>query len=64
VRVSRLSAAEWQVVSDTLGAWAAGHADREPSDLGVRVTCLASPEPRPPGSRPDCDFAVPLRARA
>jgi len=55
---------EWQVVSDTLRAWAAGHAGREPSDLCVRVTYLATPQPRAPGSRPDCDVAVPLRARA
>jgi DNA-binding transcriptional MerR regulator len=61
---AELSSAEWQLVSDTLRAWAAGHDDREPSDLGVRVTYLASPQPRVPGSRPDCDFAVPLRATA
>jgi hypothetical protein len=56
-----LSAAHWQVVSDTLRAWSAGQDGRRPSDLGVRVTYLASPKPITADSRPDCDLAVPLQ---
>jgi DNA-binding transcriptional MerR regulator len=56
-----LSAARWQVVSGSLHDWAVGHPERQPSDLGVRVTYLASPPPITADSRPDCDFAVPLR---
>jgi hypothetical protein len=37
----------WQLVSDTLHGWAAEH-QRQPRDLGVRVTWLASPLPSPP----------------
>jgi DNA-binding transcriptional MerR regulator len=54
-----VSPAQWQLVSDTLYAWAAEQ-QRRPSELGVRVTYLATP-PRTPDSRPDLDFAVPLR---
>jgi DNA-binding transcriptional MerR regulator len=54
-----LSAAQWQLISENLRAWSAEH-HRVPADLGVRVTYLAHP-PITPDSRPDCDFAVPLR---
>ena len=56
---AEVSPAQWQVVSDTLFTWAAQQ-QRQPSELGVRVTYLA-PRPRTAGSRPDLDFAVPLR---
>jgi hypothetical protein len=61
---AELRAAHWQVVSDTLHDWAAGHPERRPSELGIRVTYLASTLPVTAGSRPDCDFAVPLRENA
>ena len=54
----QISAAQWQVVAQTLISWGAEHR-RQASDLGVRVTYLANP-PRTAQSRPDCDFAVPL----
>ncbi len=56
---AELSPPQWQVVSDTLFAWAREQ-QRQPSDLGVRITYLAA-APRTAGSRPDLDFAVPLR---
>jgi hypothetical protein len=52
------SAAEWQLVSESLRAWADGHG-AQPRDLGMRVTFLAS-KPVTETSRPDCDFAVPF----
>ena len=55
---AQVSAAQWQVVAQTLQAWGAEQ-HRKPSDLGVRVTYLATP-PRTADSRPDCDFAIPL----
>ena len=55
------TAAEWQLCSESLRAWADEHAAR-PADLGVRVTYLASPPPITETSRPDCDFAVPIAA--
>jgi DNA-binding transcriptional MerR regulator len=54
-----LAASQWQVISDNLRAWAAEQ-HREPSGLGARLTYVAHP-PITPDSRPDCDFAVPLR---
>jgi DNA-binding transcriptional MerR regulator len=54
-----VSAAQWQVISATLYTWATEW-HRQPNDLGVRVTYLATP-PRTADSRPDLDFAVPLR---
>jgi DNA-binding transcriptional MerR regulator len=54
-----VGAPQWQLISDTLFAWAA-QLQRQPSELGVRVTYLAEP-PRTADSRPDLDFAVPLR---
>jgi DNA-binding transcriptional MerR regulator len=54
-----LTASQWQVISENLRGWAAEQ-NREPADLGVRLTYRAHP-PITPDSRPDCDFAVPLR---
>ncbi|MFZ1993721.1 MAG: helix-turn-helix domain-containing protein [Solirubrobacteraceae bacterium] len=54
--------AEWQLVSESVRAWAAEHAVQA-SDLGVRVTFLAS-RPITDTSRPDCDFAVPIAPTA
>jgi hypothetical protein len=54
----QISAARWQVASESLFNWA-GQRGRHASDLGVRVTFLAS-GPITAGSAPDCDFAVPL----
>ena len=50
--------AQWQLVSESLHAWAEEHAAR-PSDLGVRVTYVASTPPEVARGS-DCDFAVPL----
>ncbi len=55
---AQISAAQWQVVAQTLQAWGAEQ-HRRPSDLGVRVTYLATP-PRTADSGPDQDFAIPL----
>ncbi len=52
-------AAQWQVVAETVQAWAAEQ-HRQPANLGARVTFLAR-LPITADSRPDCDFAVPLR---
>lgn len=51
--------AQWPVITDSLQAWGAQR-HRQPSDLGMRVTLLARP-PITADSRPDVDFAVPLR---
>lgn len=56
-------AAEWPLIAEALHAWAAEHhvdVIRQP-DLGARVTYTARP-PVTAGSRPDCDYAVPLTA--
>jgi len=50
--------AQWQLVSESLQAWAEGRAVR-PSDLGMRITYLAT-DPPDETRGPDCDFAVPL----
>ncbi|MGO8683101.1 MAG: hypothetical protein ACLQUT_00750 [Thermoleophilia bacterium] len=55
----QLSVAQWQTASETLRSWAAGE-QRQPSELGVRVTLLVQ-LPLTADSLPDCDFAVPLR---
>lgn len=56
----QVSPAQWQLVSESMQAWAEGHAVR-PSDLGMRVTYVWS-HPRVDETRgPDCDFAVPLQ---
>jgi DNA-binding transcriptional MerR regulator len=57
----RTSGVEWQLVSESLRAWA-DERGVEPVDLGVRITYLASP-PRAGGTGPDCDFAVPFASR-
>jgi DNA-binding transcriptional MerR regulator len=54
---AELSFPQWQLVSEVLHTWVAKQ-QRQPSDLGVRVTYLASRGAAP--HRPDCDFAVPL----
>ncbi len=55
---NQMSPARWQFVSEALRIWGTER-DRQPSELGVRVTFLA-PSPVTPESVPDCDFAVPL----
>lgn len=55
-----LDAPAWQLVSDALQGWADEH-HREGSGLGVRLTYLAPPPPHTAASRPDIDFAAPLR---
>ena len=54
----QIGAAQWQLVSESLRAWASEHG-AHPSELGVRVTFLAN-VPVTEGSEPDCDFAVPV----
>lgn len=54
----QISPAQWQMVSQSLHAWAGEHG-AQPTALGVRVTYLAS-APVTEGSVPDCDFAVPV----
>ena len=59
-----LPAAQWQAVSDWPGAWLAEQ-QRQPSDLGLRVTLLATTAPVTDASRRGgSDFALPLRDRA
>jgi hypothetical protein len=50
--------AQRQLVSESLHAWGEEHAAR-PSDLGVRITYLAS-TPLDTTRGPECDFALPL----
>lgn len=52
------NAAQWQLVSEILLAWSAER-DRQPSELGVRVTFLATLRVTAE-SVSDCDFAVPV----
>jgi len=40
-----------------------GKREAQPSELGVRITYLATPPVINDVSVPDCDFAVPLRRR-
>ncbi|MGO9872712.1 MAG: hypothetical protein ACLPVY_02845 [Acidimicrobiia bacterium] len=56
---TEITATQWQVVYETMRTWGDEH-HREPASLGVRVTFLAHP-PITADSRPECDFAVPLR---
>jgi hypothetical protein len=55
----QIAAPQWQLAVQSLQDWAATE-QRLPSELGVRVTFLAS-RPVTADSAPDCDFAVPLR---
>ncbi|HUA71138.1 MAG TPA: helix-turn-helix domain-containing protein [Solirubrobacteraceae bacterium] len=55
---NEIGPAQWQLASESLHAWGEEHRAR-PSDLGVRVTYLAS-MPLDERRGPDCDFAVPL----
>jgi DNA-binding transcriptional MerR regulator len=56
---SEFSSAEWQLAAQSLRDWAAARR-QQASDLGVRITYLASP-PIAAASRPACDFAIPLQ---
>ncbi len=56
---TQISPPQWQFVSEALHSWGVEQ-DRQPSELGVRVTFLTTP-PLTPDSVPDCNFAVPLR---
>ena len=57
-------AAQWQAVSDSGTAWLAEQ-QRQPSDLGLRVTLLATTAPVTDASRRGgSDFALPLGDRA
>jgi hypothetical protein len=56
--------AQWQAASDSALAWAAEH-QRQPSDLGLRVTLLTTAAPVTDASRRGgSDFALPLRYQA
>ena len=58
------TAAQWQAVGDSALAWAAEQ-QRQPSDLGLRVTLLTTAAPVTDASRRGgSDFALPLRDRA
>jgi hypothetical protein len=57
-RGGETSPVQWQLVSESLRAWADEQHAR-PSGLGATVTFLATREAIEPRS-PDCDFAVPL----
>jgi hypothetical protein len=53
-----------RLVSDSAGAWAAEQ-QRQPSDLGLRVTLLTTAAPVTDARRRGgSDFALPLRERA
>ena len=59
-----LTAAQSQLLSDSFTAWAAEQ-QRQPSDLGLRVTLLTTAAPVTDASRRGgSDFALPLRDRA
>lgn len=56
--------AQWQAAGDSALAWAAEQ-QRQPSDLGLRVTLLTTAAPvTDASSRAGSDFALPLRDRA
>jgi DNA-binding transcriptional MerR regulator len=58
-----LTAAQDQMISDSIRAWAAEQ-QRQPSDLPVRVTLLTTAAPVTDASKRDgIDFALPLRDR-
>jgi DNA-binding transcriptional MerR regulator len=59
-RALEANSADWQLISESLHAWAEEHAAR-PSDLGVRITYYSS-TPADEVRGPDCDLAVPLDA--
>jgi DNA-binding transcriptional MerR regulator len=65
VRVGQdATAAQWQAAGDSALAWVAGQ-QRQPSDLGLRVTLLTTTAPVTGASkRSGSDFALPLRDRA
>jgi hypothetical protein len=53
----QLEPAAWQLVSQSMHAWATEHR-AQPSDLGARITYL--PNSASQGQGPDCEFAVPI----
>ncbi len=55
---AEMTPSQWQLASRALFSWVAAQ-QRQPGDLGVRVTYHAS-KPITASSRPDCDFALPL----
>ncbi len=55
----KMSAAQWELVTQSLQDWAAAE-HRLPSQLGVRLTFTVASPPTP-DSAPILDFAVPLR---
>jgi DNA-binding transcriptional MerR regulator len=58
------TAAQWQAAGDSALAWAAEQ-QRQPSDLGLRVTLLTTAAPMTDASRRGgSDFTLPLRDRA
>jgi DNA-binding transcriptional MerR regulator len=59
-QATQVSPAQWQLVSESLHAWAEGQKIR-PSDLGHRVTYISGSPPDEIRG-PDCDFAVPFEA--
>ena len=64
VRVDQdLPAAQWQAVGDSASTWAAEQ-QRQPSDLGLRITLLTTTAPVTGASKlGGSDFTLPLRAR-
>jgi DNA-binding transcriptional MerR regulator len=59
-QATQVSPAQWQLVSESLQAWAEREKVR-PSDLGMRVTYIAT-DPPDETRGPDCEFAVPFEA--
>ena len=59
-QATQVSPAEWQLVSESMHAWAEDQKIR-PSDLGMRITYISSTPPDEIRG-PDCDFAVPFEA--
>jgi hypothetical protein len=59
---AEIDGAQSQLIGEARHDWAKDH-NRLPSELGVRLTYLYEP-PRAADTRPDIDFAVPLRDRS
>ena len=59
-QATQVSPAQWQLVSESLQAWAERERIR-PSDLGMRINYRAT-DPPDETRGPDCDFAVPFEA--
>jgi DNA-binding transcriptional MerR regulator len=58
-RATQVSPSQWQLVSESMHAWAEGRAVKL-SDLGMRVTYISGSPPDEVRG-PDCDFAVPYQ---